>query len=82
MNRILAILASCLVVGCNSQPNVIEGSDRQVYVRVRKADNQVGAVVDTELWQRAGETGKDKPFYTRRLQAPSDTTPPIFSKVR
>ena len=83
MNKLIAILAIAVVAGCAPQPGrIIEGSDRQVYVLMKRADNQVGVVVDSELWQRVGETGPEKPFYTRRLQAPSDTTPPIFSKVR
>jgi hypothetical protein len=81
MKRIIAILAIVLTAGCVKQ-NPIEGSDKQVYVLVKKASSQTGVVVDSELWQRAGETGDDKPFYTRRLQSPSDPTPPIFTKVR
>jgi hypothetical protein len=81
MKRIIAILAIVLTAGCVKQ-SPIEGSDKQVYVLVKKASSQIGVVVDSELWQRAGETGDDKPFYTRRLQSPSDPTPPIFTEVR
>lgn len=81
MKKLIAILAIAVAAGCATQRPVV-GSDKQAYVLVKKADQQVGVVVDSELWQRVGEVGEDKPFYTRRLQAPSDTTPPIFSKVR
>ncbi len=81
MKKLAIIIAIVLVAGCASQ-SPVEGSDKQVYVLVKKASNQVGVVVDSELWQRAGETGDDKPFYTRRLQSPSDPTPPIFTRVR
>jgi hypothetical protein len=81
MKKIIAIIAIVLVAGCANQSHV-DGSDKQVYVLVKKAPDQIGVVVDSELWQRAGETGSDKPFYTRRLQSPSDQTPPIFTRVR
>jgi hypothetical protein len=81
MKKLIAIIAIAVAAGCSTQRPLV-GSDGQPYVLVKKADQPVGVVVDSELGQRVGEVGDDKPFYTRRLQAPSDTSAPIFSKVR
>lgn len=81
MKKLIAILVIAATAGCSSERPVL-GSDRQAYVLVKKADQQVGIVVDSELWQRVGEVGEDKPFYTRRLQSPTSTAQPIFSRVQ
>lgn len=86
MNLIpIAIAAGVLFAGCSKpiqkQPQ-ITGADGSAYVLVQKGGTAIGSVVEADLYQKVGEVGQEKPFYTRRLQAPSDTTPPIFTKVR
>ncbi len=80
MKKLIAILVVAVAAGCATRPTVVSW-DKQAYVLVKKADPRIGVVAGSELWQRVGEVGKDKPFYTRRLQSTSDTSSPIFSKA-
>lgn len=81
MKKLLILIAIAVVAGCATQRPLV-GSDRNVYVLVKKAQQKIGVASDPELWQRVGEVGEGKPFYTRRLQAISNTNPPVFTRVR
>jgi hypothetical protein len=81
MKKLITIIAIAVVAGCATQRPLV-GSDSQPYVLVKKAEHKIGVASDPELWQRVGEIGEDKPFYTRRLQAKSNTNPPVFTRVR